>query len=144
MRTVKNIDGLVKSFNTDEQFLEYVRAIYKENEEDNPYPSEIHWMPENIQQATEYIVEYCPDLELNEDALNFMQGLEDNPIAKDILQIVEDNKKNDPLFETIAAISKGGAYDAIRPEYDRLKLMEVEFEKVKKERDELKAILNIK
>lgn len=28
--------------------------------------SAIHWLPENIQQATEYIAEYCPDLELTE------------------------------------------------------------------------------
>lgn len=66
MKQVKNIDGIVKTFNTDAEFLEYVRAIYKENEEGQPYDSEIHWLPENIQQATEYIVEYCPDLELTE------------------------------------------------------------------------------
>lgn len=66
MRTVKNIDGIIKTFNTDEDFLNYVRAIYKENEEDQPYPSTIHWLPENIQQATEYLVEYCPELELTE------------------------------------------------------------------------------
>lgn len=66
MRTVKNIDGIIKIFDTDEDFLNYAQAIYKENEEGEPYPSEIHWLPENTQQATEYIVEYCPDLELTE------------------------------------------------------------------------------
>ncbi len=66
-RTVTNIDGIKKVFDTDESFLEYVRLIYKENEEGQPFPSEIHWLPENIQQATEYIVEYCPDLKLVED-----------------------------------------------------------------------------
>jgi len=66
MRTVKNIDGIIKTFNTDDEFLNYVRAIYKENEGGQPYESNIHWLPENIQQATEYIVEYCPELELTE------------------------------------------------------------------------------
>lgn len=70
MRTVKNIDNIIKTFHTDEDFLKYVQAIYKENEDGEPYPSEIHWLPENIQQATEYIVEYCPDLELTETETN--------------------------------------------------------------------------
>lgn len=65
-RTVTNIDNIVKTFNTDEEFLEYAKSIYKENEDGNPYPSEIHWLPENIQQATEYIEEYCSDLTLEE------------------------------------------------------------------------------
>lgn len=67
MRTVTNIDNIKKSFETDEDFLNYVQMIYKENEEGQPYDSEIHWLPTNIQQATEYIVEYCPDLELVEE-----------------------------------------------------------------------------
>ena len=66
MRTVENIDNIVKTFYTDEEFLEYVRLVYKENEENQPYKSEIHWLPEDIQQATEYIVEYCPELKLIE------------------------------------------------------------------------------
>jgi len=66
MKQVTNIDGIIKTFNTDAEFLEYVRTIYKENEDEQPYKSEIHWLPENVQQATEYIVEYCPDLELTE------------------------------------------------------------------------------
>lgn len=66
MKQIKNIDGIVKTFNTDAEFLAYVQAIYKENEDGLPYKSEIHWLPGNIQQATEYIVEYCPDLELTE------------------------------------------------------------------------------
>ena len=66
-RKVTNIDGIEKVFHTDEDFLAYVRVIYAENEEDNIYPSEIHWMPENVQQATEYIVEYCDNLELVEE-----------------------------------------------------------------------------
>lgn len=71
-RTVTNIDGIVKTFDTDEKFIEYVKVIYSENEDGQPYPSEIHWMPENIQQATEYIVEYCPDLELNEEPAPYL------------------------------------------------------------------------
>ena len=69
MRIVTNIDNIVKNFATDEEFLEYVKVIYKENEdEDGPFgPSVFHWLPENIQQATEYIVEYCPDLNLIEE-----------------------------------------------------------------------------
>lgn len=66
MRIVTNIDNVKKEFHTDEEFLEYARQIYKENEEGNIYPSEIHWMPENIQQATEYIHEYCDNLTLTE------------------------------------------------------------------------------
>ncbi len=67
MRTITNIDNLIFSFETDADFLKYVRAIYRENEYGQLYPSEIHWLPENVQQATEYIVEYCPDLLLTED-----------------------------------------------------------------------------
>ena len=68
MITVTNEDGLVKGFPTDELFLEYARAVYKENEDDNPFgPSEIHRLPEDIYQAKEYIHEYCDDLELTEE-----------------------------------------------------------------------------
>jgi hypothetical protein len=63
---VTNIDGIVKTFATDEQFLDYARRIYKENEEDQPYPSTIHWLPEDVYQAKEYIHEYCSDLKLEE------------------------------------------------------------------------------
>lgn len=65
MKTIKtkyrvtNIDGITKIFLTDSAFLEYARLIYKENEEGQ---SEIHFMPENINNAVEYIEEYCPDL----------------------------------------------------------------------------------
>jgi len=64
MRTVTNIDGVDKVFETDQEFLEYAQAIYKENEEGQPYDSELHWLPENTQQAEEYIHEYCSDLTL--------------------------------------------------------------------------------
>lgn len=67
VRTVTNIDGVVKVFQTDEEFIKYARLVYKENEEGNIYPSEIHWTPENIQQAVEYIHEYCDNLTLTED-----------------------------------------------------------------------------
>ncbi len=66
MRKVTNIDGVETVFNTDEEFIEYARQIYKENEEGQPFPSEIHWMPDNIQQAVEYIYEYCDNLTLTE------------------------------------------------------------------------------
>ena len=66
MKSIKNIDDVIKTFNNDDEFLNYVKDVYKENEDGQPYKSEIHWLPENIQQATEYIVEYCPDLELIE------------------------------------------------------------------------------
>jgi len=66
MRRVTNIDNVVKTFDTDQEFLDYARNVYDENENGQPYPSEIYWKPENIQQATEYIVEYCPDLVLEE------------------------------------------------------------------------------
>lgn len=66
IRTVTHENGTVKTFTTDEEFLNYAREVYKENEEGNPYPSEIYWLPENIGQATEYIHEWCGNLELNE------------------------------------------------------------------------------
>lgn len=68
MITVTNIDGIVKVFPTDELFLEYARAVYKENEDGDPFgPSELHWLPEDIYQAKEYIHEYCDNLELTEE-----------------------------------------------------------------------------
>jgi len=69
MRTVTNENGEVKNFETDEQFLEYAKQVYKKNEKTNILlfgESSIHWLPENIQQATEYIHEHCGDLELTE------------------------------------------------------------------------------
>ena len=63
---VTNIDDVVKTFATDKEFLKYAKAIYKENEDGQPYPSEIYWMPENVQQAKEYIHEYCQNLTLEE------------------------------------------------------------------------------
>lgn len=66
MRKVINENGEVKNFDTDNEFLEYAQKIYKENEIEQPYKSEIHWMPENIQQAEEYIHEYCLDLEITD------------------------------------------------------------------------------
>ena len=67
MRTVTNEKGEVKNFKTDNEFLEYAQKVYKENEIGSPFgDSTIHWLPENIQQATEYIYEYCGDLELIE------------------------------------------------------------------------------
>ena len=67
MRKVINENGEVKNFDTDNEFLEYAQKVYKENEIGQPYKSEIHWMPENIQQAEEYIHEYCLDLEITEE-----------------------------------------------------------------------------
>lgn len=64
--TVTNIDGEVKRFTSDDQLLKYARKIYKENETGQPYPSEIHWLPDNVQQAKEYIHEYCDNLTLEE------------------------------------------------------------------------------
>lgn len=63
---IVNEDDEVKTFSDDSQLLEYAKKIYHENESGNPYPSEIHWMPENIQQAKEYIYEYCSNLQLEE------------------------------------------------------------------------------
>lgn len=63
-RIVTNIDGVAKEFNTDSEFIEYVKAIYTENESGQPYDCELHWLPENIIQALEYVNEYCPALTL--------------------------------------------------------------------------------
>lgn len=60
---VTNIDNIIKEFDNKE-FLEYAQAIYRENEDGQSIPSEIHWCPENLQQAEEYINEYCDDLVL--------------------------------------------------------------------------------
>lgn len=65
-RTIRTPEGKEKTFTTDEAFLSEVQKIYKATWDGQPYPSEIHWLPENIQQATEYIVEYT-DNELIED-----------------------------------------------------------------------------
>lgn len=64
MRTVINIDDIKKSFLTDGAFLEYAQEIYKENEsEDDGYNATIGlFMPENVQQAEEYIHKYCGNL----------------------------------------------------------------------------------
>lgn len=70
MYSVTNIDNVVKYFASDLEFVNFARRIYRENEEDQPYPSEIHWLPENVQQATEYIHEYCDNLTLNENDMN--------------------------------------------------------------------------
>jgi len=69
MRTVTNTKtGSKHHFGDDGAFLRYARQIYKENEIPSPFGnSTIHWPPGNIQQATEYIHEYCGDLELTED-----------------------------------------------------------------------------
>jgi hypothetical protein len=66
MYIVKNIDGIVKEFDTDQKLLEYTQKVYRENETDQPYPSEVHWEPETVQQAKEYIHEYCDNLTLEE------------------------------------------------------------------------------
>ncbi len=67
MRTLINTNGVKRTFGTDQEFLAFARKIYTENEEGQPYDSEIHFLPENVQQATEYISEYCPDIELSEE-----------------------------------------------------------------------------
>ena len=65
IRVVTNSENnVVKTFKTDDEFLDYAQKVYKQYEEGQPYKSTIHWLPENIQQATEYIVEYCSNLEL--------------------------------------------------------------------------------
>lgn len=63
MKTFKvtNIDNVVKEFDNDE-FIKYAQDIFHENEDGQPYPSEIFWCPENLQQAKEYINEYCNNL----------------------------------------------------------------------------------
>lgn len=66
LRIITDTDGRKHEFVTDVHFLEYVRKLYTENESTNPYPSDIHFLPECIQHATEYIVEYCPELKLDE------------------------------------------------------------------------------
>lgn len=66
MYTITNIDGIIKTFQSDTELLTFAQKIYRENEDDQPYPSTIHWLPENIQQAKEYIHEYCDNLDLKE------------------------------------------------------------------------------
>ena len=66
-RSVTNtVTKVNEFFKTDEDFLTYAKRVYKENEDDNPFPSELHWLPDNIYNAVEYIHEYCPDLKLIE------------------------------------------------------------------------------
>lgn len=57
MYRVRNIDNIVKTFNTSYEFIEYVRAVCKENED-----SDFSILGES--DAIEYIDEVCPDLTL--------------------------------------------------------------------------------
>lgn len=50
--------GEVQDFESETAFLKRVQEIYRRNEDPNPYPSEIHWLPDTVEQATEYINEY--------------------------------------------------------------------------------------
>lgn len=43
----------------DSSLIYFAKAMYDKNEAAVPYPSEVHWSPENVQQAKEYLVEYC-------------------------------------------------------------------------------------
>ncbi len=66
VREIMNKKGDSRKFYTDKAFLKYVQELYTKNESGNIYPNKIHFMPENISNATEYIVEYCPELILHE------------------------------------------------------------------------------
>jgi len=63
MRIVIYENGVKKIFNTDEEFLKFAQDYYRDNEDGN---SEIHWLPDNIYNAVEYISEYT-ELELIEE-----------------------------------------------------------------------------
>lgn len=68
-RTVINIEiGIEKTFKTDKEFLEYAKILFHENEDGQPYPSAYYCVsePQSVEQAAEYIVGYCGDLELTE------------------------------------------------------------------------------
>lgn len=59
MLKLQNINtGEVQDFESEAAFLKRVQEIYRRNEDPNPYPSEIHWLPDTVEQATEYINEY--------------------------------------------------------------------------------------
>ena len=71
IRRVTNIDDVVQTFKTDQDFLEFGKNIYKENELDYATPDDIEYnksiglyMPETAQQAEKYIKEYCGGLVL--------------------------------------------------------------------------------
>lgn len=57
---IENIDGIVKEFTTDREFIEYAKLVFNENEEPDTYLSE----PDTVQDAEQYINTYCTDLTL--------------------------------------------------------------------------------
>lgn len=59
--TVENIDGIVKEFTTDEDFINYAQTIFIENEEPGTF---LHLHPTSVETAEHYIKTYCDNLEL--------------------------------------------------------------------------------
>ena len=59
--TVTNIDGVVKEFTTDNDFINYAQIIFDENEEPDTYLIR----PNGVERAENYINTYCSNLELN-------------------------------------------------------------------------------
>lgn len=69
-KVINHETGRETVLRSDEDFLEFTRSLYRENESGSEEvfgPSTIHFLPQNTQQATEYIVEYCPGTELIEE-----------------------------------------------------------------------------
>lgn len=56
--TVTNIDEVTKEFTNAKDFVDYITIIHKENEEDSPSIP----VPETVDQAIEYVIEYCSNL----------------------------------------------------------------------------------
>lgn len=53
--SITNVDGIVKNFDTDQEFIEYTKSVFKENEEpDTPLLE-----PQSIDDCKSYLEAYC-------------------------------------------------------------------------------------
>ncbi len=57
---IRTLDGEMKTFKTEESFIEFMQAIFKENEHEEPFLKS----PQNYTDALSYLNEYCDNLTL--------------------------------------------------------------------------------
>lgn len=60
-RVVTNIDDIVKTFNTETEYIQYCQLIYGENEEYTE-PEHLPVFPNSVQEGDDYIEEFCDGL----------------------------------------------------------------------------------
>ncbi len=59
---IENIDGVIKSFFSDGEILEFVGSVYDENEEKDT----VLFRPNSVPSGIAYIRDYCENLCINE------------------------------------------------------------------------------